>query len=224
MLTRIKDTKSIYMNSKWNNFASNILVMKEEIGYINEYRICQIDKDDIPEVVKFVIETNYKKHHFMVDSKFMNAEIAQICDFEEKIFDRSVFYTVIDKQQQIVGALRISNENKYELKSPNAIDLISANKVYHIGRFAIDQANNSLGAEIFKKMIVIAFSFVYQDKNNILIADCDTKLYRVLRRMGVNLISIGAPFFSIGSETVSVYLPYENMIKFYLEYNSSRQL
>lgn len=198
--------------------------MKKEIGYIHEYRICQIDKDDISEVVKFVVKTNYKKHHFMADSEFINSEIAQICDFEEKIFNRSVFYAIIDKNQQIVGALRVSKENKYELKLPDTIDLSSVNKVYHIGRFAIDQTNNNLNIELFKRLINIAFSLVCQDKNNILIADCDTKLCRILRKMGIGLIPVGAPFFCVGSETVSVYLPYDNVIKYYLEYNLLQQL
>lgn len=194
--------------------------MKKEITRQSDYIIYQIDENEIPKAVEFVVKTNYNKHHIMTDVKQLELEIAEIVKTERKIFECSCFYMATTLDDQIVGALRVSAVDIHDVRLPDSIDRYSINKIYQIGRFAINQNScEKLGCGLFKRMILLAFSHICQNRNNILIAECDMKLHSVLVRMGIDLIKIGTPFFCLGSKTISVYAPYSSIIKYYSKYN-----
>lgn len=199
--------------------------MKKKIASEDGYIIYQIEKDGILDAIKFVCATNYKKHHSPVDKEQFDMEVTEISASEESIFDYSYFYVVMSKTGQLIGTLRVHEVDKNSIDLPNFIDLKSIKTIYHIGRFAIDcNDGRKLGNDLFKKMILLAFSHICQYKNNIMIAECDMKLYKVLLRMGIDIVKIGPPFTCLGSETILVYARYENIIEYYLKYNSLQQL
>ena len=199
--------------------------MRKRIISLDECSIYQIDETDILSAVEFVVRTNYKKHNPSAKFQKIDSEIYEIYASERKIFDHSYFYMVTTSTGQIVGALRVMIGNKYNLDLPDSVNLDSINDVCHIGRFAIDLVgNNKLGNTLFKKMILLAFSHVCANKDNVLVAECDMKLHRVLVKMGIGIIPVGVPFFCLGSETISVYAPYENVIEYCLKYNLLQQL
>ncbi|MDC1809044.1 hypothetical protein POZ03_01050 [Bacteroides uniformis] len=198
--------------------------MKKKIVCQNGYIIYQIDENDIYGAVEFVVKTNYKKHKAKVDATQMKLEIAEILESERKIFKHSCFYMATTMNGQIIGTLRVLISNSSDMDLPDNVEHDSIHKVCHIGRFAIDQYNgDKLGNELFKQLVLLAFSHVCQHQNNILIAECDIKLHRVLRLMGIDIIKIGLPFFCLGSETISVYAPYKNIIQYYSKYNLLQQ-
>lgn len=199
--------------------------MNRKITCQNDYIIYQIDEKDIPKAAEFVVRTNYKKHRFMVDNKQLESEITEIVRFEKRIFEHSCFYMATTIDGKIVGTIRVQMIKGSSIELPYDIDLDSINKVCHIGRFAIDQTGyDRLGYELFKRMVLIAFSHVCQNSNNILIAECDTKLYHVLVRMGIDIIKVGNPYLCLGSETISVYAPYKSVIEYYSKYDLLQQL
>lgn len=194
--------------------------MKKEITRQNDYIIYQIDENEIPRAVEFVVKTNYNKHYIMIDDKQLELEIAEMVKTERNIFKCSCFYMVTTIDGQIVGTMRVSTVDIHDVCLPDSIDHSSINKIYHIGRFAIKQNSyEKLGCGLFKRMILLAFSHICQNRNNILIAECDMKLHRVLVRMGIDIIKLGTPFFCLGSQTISVYAPYSSIIKYYSKYN-----
>ena len=199
--------------------------MRKEIICQDGYIIYQIDEKDILCGVEFVVKTNYKKHKSSIGYQEIESDIIEIYESEKKIFDRSCFYMATTIAGEIIGTLRIMIGDKYDLALPDGVNLNTINKVCHIGRFAIDQVgDNKLGNKLFKKMILLAFSHVCKNKDNVLVAECDMKLYRVLVKMLIGIIPIGAPFFCLGSETIFVYAPYKNVIEYYLKYNLLQQL
>lgn len=199
--------------------------MKKEIICLDKYIIYQIDENEISKAVEFAVKTNYTKHHFVINNKQLELEIAEIIKTEKEIFERSFFYMATTIEGQIIGTLRVFDVNDFDTYLPDSIDHCSINKVFHIGRFAINQNSDSkFGNELFKRMILLAFSHVCQNENNILIAECDIRLHRVLVRMKIDIIKIGTPFFCLGSETISVYAPYNSINKYYSKYNLSYQL
>lgn len=194
--------------------------MKKEITRHSNYIIYQIDENEIPKAVDFVVKTNYNKHCIMIDNKKLELEIAEIIKTERKIFKCSCFYMVTTIDGQIIGTMRVSIVDIHDARLPDSIDHSSINKIYHIGRFAINQNSYAkLGCELFKRMILLAFSHICQNRNNILIAECDMKLHRVLVQMGIDIIKVGTPFFCLGSQTISVYAPYSSIIAYYSKYN-----
>lgn len=194
--------------------------MKKEIISLDKYIIYQIDENEISKAVEFVVKTNYIKHHFAIDNKQLELEIAEIIQTEKKIFERSFFYMATTIEGQIIGTLRVFEVDDFNTCLPDSIDRRSINKVFHIGRFAINQnGGEKLGSKLFKQMILLAFSHVCQNENNILIAECDIRLHRVLVRMKIDTIKIGNPFFCLGSETISVYATYSSINKYYSKYN-----
>lgn len=189
------------------------------------YTISKIEKSDVFKAVEFVVKTNYKKHSYSVDYKQVHSEISDIVKTEMEIFENSCFYVATSTDGQIIGTLRVQVMKKSFIGFPLDFNLENVNNIYHIGRFAIDQINDQkLGSELFKRMILLAFSHVCQNKNNILVAECDMKLHRVLLRMGIDIIVLGPPFFCLGSETILIYAPYKNIIEYYSKYNLLQQL
>nr|DAI00552.1 MAG TPA: Autoinducer synthase [Caudoviricetes sp.] len=199
--------------------------MKKKIASEDGYTIYQIEKDGLLDAIKFVCITNYKKHHSLIENIQLDMEVVEISASEYSIFDYSYFYVVMSEKKQLIGTLRVHKIDKNSIDLPDCIDLNSVNTVYHIGRFAIDSNDSfKLGNDLFRKMILLAFSHICQHENNIMIAECDMKLYKVLLKMGINIVKISSPFICLGSETVLVYARYENIIEYYLKYNSLQQL
>lgn len=194
--------------------------MKKEIICLDKYIIYQIDENDISKAVEFAVKTNYKKHRFMIDNKQLDLEIAEIIKTEKEIFERSFFYMATTIEGEIIGTLRVFSVDDFDIYLPDSIDRCSINNIYHIGRFAINQSGDEkLGSKLFKQMILLAFSHVCQNENNILIAECDIRLHHILVRMEIDIIKIGSPFFCLGSQTISVYAPYSSINKYYSKYN-----
>lgn len=199
--------------------------MRKNIICQDGYIISQIDEKDILKAVEFVVETNYKKHRFEFDSAQLHSEIDTILESEKKIFRDSFFYMATTIEGKIIGTLRVLVVDNLDVNLPEDIDCCCVNNICHVGRFAINQNNTGkLGNELFKRMILLAFSHVCQNRNNILVAECDAKLHRVLVQMGIDLKRVGEPFFCLGSETVFVYASYNSIIKYCQKYNLLQQL
>ncbi len=198
--------------------------MKKKIVCQNGYVIYQIDENDIHRAVEFVVKTNYKKHKAKADATQMKLEIAKILESEREIFKHSCFYMATTMDGQIIGTLRVLISNSSDIVLPDNVKHNSIHKVCHVGRFAIDKNNgDNLGNELFRHLVLLAFSHVCKHVDNILIAECDIKLHRVLQLMGIDIVKIGPSFLCLGSETIPVYAPYTSIIQYYSKYNLLQQ-
>ena len=198
---------------------SNIITINKE------YIIREIDKKELLPAIEFVVRMNYTHHQCPINEGQLKETIEDIYLQESKIFDHSYFYKVVNHNNQTIGTLRIADWDK-SAALPWTINLQTKdiNKIYHIGRFAVSQSkeNNPLGGKnIFKQLVLIAFSYVCENSRNILIAECDVKLFRTLRKLGIELVQIGNTEFCLGSETVCVYATFETIHKFYNRYKNT---
>ena len=168
---------------------------------------------------------NYTHHQCSIDDEQLKSTIEEISQKELKIFNRSHFYKAVDENNQTIGTLRIADWDKSDaLKWISGLQIENINKVYHIGRFAVSQnkGNNPLGGKnIFKQLVLVAFSYICENPQNILIAECDMKLFRTLRKLGIDLNPVGNVEFCLGSDTIYVYATYETIRKFYDKYKNT---
>lgn len=190
--------------------------MEREFIYQNEYIIYKIGYNELYSAIQFVVETNYKIHNSHIDNKRLNQEINGIYESEKILLENSFFYVATDLEDNIIGTLRVfigKNDTPYLCKFVN-IDV--KGNMCHIGRFAIDEhGRNKMGSILFKHFILIAFSHVCQSSDNVLVAECDVKLLKILKKMKIGIARLSEPFLCMGSETICVYAPYENIIEYY---------
>lgn len=186
--------------------------------YIDGYYISVIGANELYQAIEFVIKTNYKMHNYAVDNQEFESAVRVIYESEKKIFEKSIFYIVRDSENKIVGSLRVLIGKQSEFDFMDGFGINVVGNICHIGRFAIDQyGKNKMGGRLFKHLILIAFSHVCQCADNVLVAECDLKLVHVLKKMNIGIVEIGVPFMCLGSETIQVYAPYQNIAEYYIK-------
>ncbi|MBP1617738.1 MAG: hypothetical protein H6Q14_1565 [Bacteroidetes bacterium] len=189
--------------------------MDKQCISLNGLNIYILSEENLEDVLRFVIETNYEKYGYRDIEP--ESKLEEILIQEQEDFADSAFYVVRDYDENIVGSIRIhklrkgvdekvSNELCQELRS------IEYRNVCHIGRLAIKQGTDTL---IFKVLTLLAFGIVCENEKNILIAECDIRLFETLRLMGINIRSVGEPYFSLGSEVVEVFAVYNDIYPYF---------
>ena len=56
---------------------------------------------------------------------------------------------------------------------------------------------------------------IYENKNDILLAECDNKLLRTMKLMGIQAQRLGEGLKYLGSETTPIYITYSGMADFF---------
>ena len=86
------------------------------------------------------------------------------------------------------------------------------NKVWHIGRFAIDQEEliadkylKSKRITILKLLLISAFKHIADDNDSIAVAECDSKLFGKLKLFNICSEILGKPKTYLGSLTLPIY-------------------
>ena len=87
------------------------------------------------------------------------------------------------------------------------------NEIYHIGRFAIKKDVRDI--TLLKKLMMYAIAPVCKHEGNVAFAECDSKLLRILRLMGIYATVLGESVDYLGSETIPIALSYDGLIDFY---------
>jgi len=101
----------------------------------------------------------------------------------------------------------------FSLRLKDIIDT-NAYHIWHIGRFAIRKDIRKSGFILFKTLMAHAIYDVCAIKNSIAIAECDAKLLKTLRVLGIEAIPITNSIHYLGSETVPVILTYQGLKNF----------
>lgn len=181
-------------------------------------------KQHLFDLAKFVIEENYSHH--CADNQLFNKEIDEVYHEELKLNNSKVFVSR-DNNYSIVGSIRVLKWNQTDILPIQKlfnIDIgeLSQNKkcnVWHIGRFAIKKGIDKTGFNVFKTLMVCAINEVCRNKNSFALAECDSKLLRVLKLLGFEAITLANSIDYLGSETIPVLLTYAGLKKF-LDENS----
>lgn len=179
-----------------------------------------LEKESLYQLARFVVEENYS-HHSNYFPEMHEEEIMDICENELKYTDKKMF-VAIDPSENIVGSIRVFKWNKIDLlPTQKLFDINLAHllgkeniEVWHIGRFAIRKGVDNRGFQVFKTLMVCAINEVCKKHGSVAIAECDSKLLKVLRMLGMEAITLSKPIYYLGSETIPVLLTYDSLKKF----------
>ena len=169
--------------------------------------------ENIQELINFVTNENYLHHHEIVTAEDINSARQILCAEEKQYFSSHIFVAM--SNNIICGSIRIFQKTATQILpiekifNINVEDLVGAGTpIYHIGRFAVSKGADKRGFHIFKTLIALALQVAQQGQGGIVFAECDVKLLRTIRLLGIEAESIGAPILYLGSETVPIKLPW----------------
>ncbi|WP_442265278.1 hypothetical protein ACSIGC_13185 [Tenacibaculum sp. ZS6-P6] len=182
----------------------------------------KLEIHQIIELAEFIVHENYNHHTNETLPENHTDDINSIYYEELNYYNNSEIFVSKDIIGSINGAIRVLKWNFKDILPIQKIFGInpflavkndSINNIFHIGRFAIKK--NVGDINLFKKLMVCAIAPVCEHENNVAFAECDSKLLRVLRLLGIKAEIIGRPIHYLGSETIPVALPYKGLIDFY---------
>ncbi|CAL2087902.1 hypothetical protein [Tenacibaculum sp. 190524A02b] len=177
---------------------------------------------EILDLAKFVVVENFKHHQKGEFDEQLNIDIHSIYKEELHFFKNAKTFISKNIEGVIEGAIRVLKWNYFDLLpfekifgiSPTEIIKNSINKpIWHIGRFAIKKGGNDIN--LFKTLMVCAIAPICNDKNAVALAECDSRLLKVLRILGIKATVVGDSVNYLGSETVPVCFFYDGLIDFY---------
>ena len=169
--------------------------------------------DNIQDVIIFVIDENLLHHREIITAEDLQFRRQQLYSEEKQYANAHIFVAM--SQHNICGSIRIFQktpaqilpiEKKFDIKIQNFAS--GEIPVYHIGRFAVSKGSDKKGFHIFKTLIALALRVAQKDFGGIVFAECDVKLLRTIRLLGIEAEAIGKPTLYMGSETVPIKLPW----------------
>ena len=187
------------------------------IHNIEYYTMCY---ENVDKLIHFVINENHLHHREIVTAEDINSARQILCAEEKQYFNSHIFVAM--SNNIICGSIRIFQKTATQILpiekifNINVEDFAGAGTpIYHIGRFAVSKGADKRGFHIFKTLIALALQVAQQGKGGIVFAECDVKLLRTIRLLGIEAESIGAPIYYPGSETIPIQLPwtgYQNFL------------
>lgn len=186
---------------------------------MNKVQFYRMPKAYIPQLIPFVLGQNYV-HHGETNERIFQEQTVALMAEEESYADPEIFMAVAGKE--ICGSIRIFKKRPGErlpLEKMYSVDVHSfveeGGSIYHIGRFAVKKGSDEKGFRIFKTLMALALKVAGAEEGTVF-AECDCKLIRTIRLLGVEAEAIGPSVFYLGSETVPIRLPwagYEGFLK-----------
>ena len=180
------------------------------IHNIEYYTMCQ---ENVDELIQFVINENHLHHREIVTAEQINSTRQLLCAEEKQYFNSHIFVAM--SNNIICGSIRIFQKTANQILpiekifNINVEDIAGAGiPIYHIGRFAVSKGADKRGFHIFKTLIALALQVAQQGQGGIVFAECDVKLLRTIRLLGIEAEAIGAPIHYLGSETIPIQLPW----------------
>lgn len=181
-----------------------------------------LEKSELRKLAEFVVQENFLHHNenFFHDPSFIRKEIEYILN-EEKSFSNSRII-VAQNNNQIIGSIRtlkwnmkdiLPVEKMFSVKLSSFLDGEQYN-IWHIGRFAIKKGYKEGGINLFKTLMTFAIQDVCSEENALAVAECDAKLLKILKILGINAHHITNSIHYLGSETIPIILEHESLKNF----------
>lgn len=193
------------------------------MGYVlqnfDAFDLWRIEHCDLADFTKFVLRINYE-HHLNVNPPA--EEIEAYIKEDERLHKCTHSYALKTKAGQIFGTINaclwdgkaeMAIERIYNISISQLIEARNSTppEVWHIGRFAIDrkiiEQNESLRAKqgfFFKLLMTQAFAHICTNPDNLMIVECDKKLWKTGKLFGIFSESLSDGLFVLGSETLPV--------------------
>ena len=187
-----------------------------------ENHLERLRTNEIKNLSEFVVRENFKHHTSNILPTGYENDVMEIYLEEMNYINDSEIFVTRDSSGNILGSIRVLKwdyvstlplQKIFDINPLSVIGDIQLNDIWHIGRFAINKEVSDVN--LFKKLMVCAISPICQNKGNIAFAECDSKLLRVLRLLGIKANVIGESIDYLGSETIPVSMSYDGLIEFY---------
>lgn len=204
--------------------------MKQFVKRHGSYSIFKVDSQYLHKIAELVVKANYNHHGENICSNDIEKEIQGVYMEELEYASSSQLYIAEDNSEQIIGCIRVM---KWDLRHKlpiqkifniNPLDYISNTlkdpTFWHIGRFAIDSCANVPNLSLFKQLMMYAITPICQQQNSYMIAECDSKLLRVMGLLGISTVRLGSGVHYLGSETIPVYANRKGLLSFYYKYKT----
>lgn len=185
----------------------------------------RLEMEQLSELANFVVNENMT-HHTGEEEESENIQdlVKKIYYEDLNLFFNSEFFVSKDPSGEIEGAIRVVKWD-YNQELPiqklfqiNPLQITNSKRrtpIWHIGRFA---TKKNIGDRfLFKKLMVCAIAPLCKKKRGLAFAECDSKLLKVMRLLGIKANVLGKSINYLGSETIPISLDYEGLKEFYNE-------
>ncbi len=184
----------------------------------------KLEMDQLSELANFVVNENMCHHtdNEETETEHIQDMITKMYYEDLNLFFNSEFFVSKDSSGEIEGAIRIVKwdyQQELPIQKLFRIDpLQMSNKkcrtpIWHIGRFA---TRKNIGDRLlFKKLMVYAIAPLCKKKRGLAFAECDSKLLRAMKIMGIKAKVLGKSINYLGSETIPISLDYDGLKEFY---------
>ena len=184
-----------------------------------QIQFCRLPLSFTEELIRFVVKENYQHYGIRKSPEEREAEIAVLCEEEAQYNDSYIFAAT--SGHRLCGTIRICRKlpgQALALEKMYGLDIKALtgerSTIYHIGRFAVSKGTDRYGIRIFRTLMALALNIADQDHEGTVFAECDSRLLRTVRHLGIEAQIIGEPVLWLGSETVSVQMSRESYQKF----------
>lgn len=178
--------------------------------------------DELRTLAEFVVQENFNHHTASLLPDEYYQDIEAVFNEELQYSKNAKTFVFKNAEGEIEGAIRVLRWNYVDILpiqkifNINPIEITGMSplkKIWHIGRFAIKKGESDIN--LFKRLMVCAIKPICECENSVAFAECDSKLLRVLRILGIEVTVIGEAITYLGSETIPVYMTREGLLKFY---------
>ncbi|CAL2095809.1 N-acyl amino acid synthase FeeM domain-containing protein [Tenacibaculum sp. 190524A02b] len=176
-------------------------------------------KRELFKLIQFIVKENYTHHAVNENTSSLFEECYELYKEEALFFENSIYYVVKSLRGSIVAGIRICKYKEVSLPIEKVfgIDIkkfvTPKQPIFHIGRFAIHKNCKSL--VLLKQLLVLALAPLTKNKQSVAFAECDAKLYKILRMLGIKVSAIGKPLVYLGSTTIPIIIQFKDFIRFY---------
>lgn len=187
-----------------------------------ENHLERLRTNEIKNLSEFVVRENFKHHTNNILPSGYENDVMEIYLEEMNYINDSEIFVTRDSSGNILGSIRVLKwdyintlplQKIFGINPLSVIGDIPLNDIWHIGRFAINKEVSDVN--LFKKLMVCAIAPICKNRGNIAFAECDSKLLRVLRLLGIKANVIGESIDYLGSETIPISMAYDGLIEFY---------
>lgn len=195
--------------------------METVIAIHSDYTLRRASQESLYEVASFVVRQNYQHHASanVPEKDELKVEIQRIYEEELTYFPYAVLYIVLDKKGELIGSIRVMKWNKEVLLplqylfgiNPLEIIPIPNASFWHIGRLAVSSSHTGL----FKQLMLLAITPIFQEACGYMLIECDRKLLKVMNLLGLKTQCMGDSLFYLNSETVPAYASHEGLRGYY---------
>ena len=205
-------------------------MMKEFVEQSESYSIFRVDSEYLRNVAEFVVKVNYSHHTGNVYPANLEEEIDLIYAEEQKYAATSQIFLAENNDGEMIGCIRVTKWDMMndlpiqKIFNINPLEHINGigpdSSVWHVGRFAIGTNVEVSSVSLFKKLMIYAIAPICQDADSYMIAECDCKLLRVMRLLGIDTVKLGEGIHYLGSKTIPVYSHRQGLLNFFYKFGN----